>query len=101
MTPRLRLVQAVRVQLDAGIIQVSMNLTDYKETSMTKVFDTIAREAAVEGVRVLESEIIGLVPADALPPDPVRRLKLRAQDVDRVLELRLNTTTEDRKTNIT
>jgi glutamate formiminotransferase len=92
-------VKALGLQLDAGIIQVSMNLTDYKETSMTTVFDAIAREAALDGVRVLESEIVGLVPADALPVDPGRRLKLRSQDLDRVLEQRLNTKNEDRKTN--
>jgi len=82
-------VKALGLQLDHSIVQVSMNLTNYKETSMTAVFDAIARDAAVDGVRVLESEIVGLVPADALPADPVRRLKLRAQDLDRVLERRL------------
>jgi glutamate formiminotransferase len=82
-------VKALGLQLDHSIVQVSMNLTNYKETSMTAVFDAIAREAAVDGVRVLESEIVGLVPADALPADAVRRLKLRAQDLDRVLERRL------------
>lgn len=82
-------VKALGMQLDHGVVQVSMNLTNYKETSMMTVFDAITREAALDGVRVLESEIVGLVPRDALPADPVRRLKLRAQDVDRVLELRL------------
>jgi glutamate formiminotransferase len=82
-------VKALGMQLDHGVAQVSMNLTNYKETSMTTVFDAISREAAVDGVRVLESEIVGLVPADALPPDPARRLKLRAQDLDKVLEKRL------------
>jgi glutamate formiminotransferase len=83
-------VKALGLQLDHGLVQVSMNLTNYKETSMMTVFDAITREAAVDGVRVLESEIVGLVPADALPPDPARRLKLRAQDLDKVLEKRLN-----------
>ena len=82
-------VKAMGVQLESGVVQVSMNLTDYAETSMVTVFDAIAREAAEDGIRVLESEIVGLVPADALPPDPRRRLKLREADVDRVLELRL------------
>jgi len=82
-------VKALGMQLDHGLVQVSMNLTNYKETSMMTVFDAIAREAAVDGVRVLESEIVGLVPADALPPDPRRRLKLREQDIDKVLERRL------------
>jgi glutamate formiminotransferase len=82
-------VKALGMQLDHGIVQVSMNLTSYKETSMMAVFDAIAREAAVDGVRVLGSEIVGLVPADALPTDPVQRLKLRPEDVDKVLETRL------------
>ena len=82
-------VKALGMQLDHGLVQVSMNLTNYKETSMMTVFDAITREAAADGVRVLESEIVGLVPADALPADPRRRLKLREQDVDKVLERRL------------
>lgn len=82
-------VKALGMQLDDGIVQVSMNLTNYKETSMSTVFDTVVREAAVDGVRVLESEIVGLVPADALPPDPARRLKLRPDDLNKVLEMRL------------
>jgi glutamate formiminotransferase len=83
-------VKAMGVQLEhRHIVQVSMNLTNYKETSMTTVFDAIAREASVDGVRVLESEIVGLVPADALPANPAQRLKLRTDDLDRVLEKRL------------
>jgi glutamate formiminotransferase len=58
---------------------------------MVTVFDAIAREAALDGIRVLESEIVGLVPAEALPPDPRKRLKLREADLDRVLERRLET----------
>jgi glutamate formiminotransferase len=79
-------VKAMGVPLDHGVVQVSMNLTNYRETSMTTVFDAIAREAAADGVRILESEIVGLVPADALPLDPRKRLKLREPDLDRVLE---------------
>jgi glutamate formiminotransferase len=86
----LAFVKAMGVQLEhRGIVQVSMNLTSYKETSMLTAFDAIAREASVDGVRVLESEIVGLVPADALPKDPAQRLKLRSGDLDRVLEQRL------------
>jgi glutamate formiminotransferase len=96
-------VKALGLQLDHGVVQVSTNLTNYKETSMTTVFDAITREAAAEGVRVLESEIVGLVPRDALPNDPSRRLKLRAQDLDRVLEQRLETVmkNEERQSNMT
>src|SRR5688500_18739339 len=94
-------VKALGMQLDQGIVQVSMNLTNYKETSMAAAFDAIVREAATDGVRVLESEIVGLVPADALPNDPARRLKLRAEDLEKVLERRLETNNENRKTNST
>jgi glutamate formiminotransferase len=94
-------VKALGLQLDTGLVQVSTNLTNYKATSMTVVFDAITREAAADGVRVLESEIVGLVPADALPADPARRLKLRAEDMDRILEVRLKTTIDDRKPNRT
>jgi glutamate formiminotransferase len=92
-------VKAMGVQLEhRGIVQVSMNLTNYKETSMVTVFDAIAREASADGVRVLESEIVGLVPADALPANPARRLKLRAEDLDSVLETRLERENEKRTT---
>jgi glutamate formiminotransferase len=83
-------VKAMGVPLEhRGIVQVSMNLTDYRRTSMMTVFDAVEREAANDGVNVLESEIVGLVPADALPPDPMTRLKLSAADAERVLEKRL------------
>ncbi|HKY20708.1 MAG TPA: glutamate formimidoyltransferase [Vicinamibacterales bacterium] len=87
-------VKAMGVQLERGIVQVSMNLTNYQETSMTTVFDAIAREASVDSVRVLESEIVGLVPAAALPSDPRKRLKLRETDLDRILENRLQRSLE-------
>ena len=82
-------VKAIGVHLDNGIAQVSMNLTNYRETPLATVFDAVAREAAVDGVRILESEIVGLVPADALPTDPRKRIKLREADLDRILEARL------------
>jgi glutamate formiminotransferase len=83
-------VKAMGVRLaHRGIVQVSMNLTDYRRTSMETVFDAVAREAAVDGISVLESEIVGLVPADALPLDAVRRLKLSEADAGKILERRL------------
>jgi glutamate formiminotransferase len=47
------------------IAQVSMNLTNYKVTPIKKVFDAIKEETLFYGVRILESEIIGLAPKDA------------------------------------
>ncbi len=49
-----------------GIAQISMNLTNYKETPLWKVFETAEEEAQKLGLRVTGSEIVGLVPLDAL-----------------------------------
>ena len=51
---------------DRGIVQVSMNLVNYKETGVKTVYDLIKKEAKKEGVEILESEIIGLIPQNAL-----------------------------------
>ena len=67
--------------------QVSMNLTDYRTTSMLKVFERIGSEAERLGTQVLGSQIVGLVPRDALPKDPVHSLKLLDFDEDKVLEV--------------
>ena len=63
----LRFVKAMGVELsDKGVVQVSMNLTNFEKTPMFRVFELVKREAARYGVSVLESEIVGLVPAAAL-----------------------------------
>lgn len=48
------------------IAQISINLTNYKKTPLWKVFETCVEEAAKDGLRVTGSEIVGLVPKDAL-----------------------------------
>jgi len=72
-----------------GVVQVSTNLLDYRVTSMSMVFDAVVREAAGDGVNVLESEIVGLAPAAALPPDAMSRLKLSEESAGRTIESRL------------
>ena len=74
---------------DRGLVQVSMNLVNYKVTSIEASFDAVTRHAATLGVPVVGSEIVGLVPRDALPPDPVRRLKLETFHPNQILENRL------------
>lgn len=74
---------------DRGVVQVSMNLTDYRVTSPLTAFEAVCREAASRTVDVIESEIVGLVPAAALPPDPVRCLRLPHFTRRSVLEERL------------
>ena len=63
----LRYVKAAGFMLeDRGIVQVSMNLTNYQKTPIFRVFEMVKREAARYGVSILESEIVGLVPSAAL-----------------------------------
>jgi glutamate formiminotransferase len=72
-----------------GLVQVSMNLTDFRVTSMRTVFEAVVREAAAHGVGVLESEIVGLVPAAALSDADARDLRVRDYDGSQILERRL------------
>ncbi len=86
-----RYVKAMGVRLDdrGGIAQVSMNLTNYEKTPIFRVFDTVKREAARYGVAVLESEIVGLVPSEALVRTAEFYLQLERFTADQVLENKL------------
>jgi glutamate formiminotransferase len=84
-------VKALGLRLaDRGIVQVSMNLTNYARTSMRTAFAAVARSAAHHGVAVLESQIIGLVPEAALqgvaPSDLMLKEFSDAQVLERQLE---------------
>ena len=86
----LRYVKAMGIPLeDRGIVQVSMNLTNYEKTPIFRVFDLVKREAARYGVSVLESEIVGLVPAAALRHSVEYYLQLENFSADQVLESKL------------
>lgn len=74
---------------DRRVVQVSMNLTDYRQTSMRRVFDVVAAEAAREGIAVIESEIVGLVPADALTAADAHAMRVRDFHLDPIIEHRL------------
>lgn len=86
----LKCVKAIPIALtDRGIVQVSMNLTNYLESSPADAFDAVSREAAEHGVEVLESEVVGLIPAAALGASDLDRLKIRGGAGGRILERRL------------
>ncbi|HYN05801.1 MAG TPA: glutamate formimidoyltransferase [Vicinamibacterales bacterium] len=86
----LRFVKAMGVELsDRGIVQVSMNLTNFEKTPMFRVFELVKREAERYGVTVLESEIVGLVPAAALTASAAWFLQLDAFNEDQILETKL------------
>ncbi|MBM3130748.1 MAG: glutamate formimidoyltransferase [Chloroflexi bacterium] len=74
---------------DRGIVQVSMNLTDFNVTGILKAFETVRAEAAQRGVAVLESEIVGLVPLEALTQLAARALQLPGLNVSQVVEMKL------------
>jgi glutamate formiminotransferase / 5-formyltetrahydrofolate cyclo-ligase len=85
-----RYVKAMGIALeDRGIVQVSMNLTNYEKTPMFRVFEVVKREAARYGVSVLESEVVGLVPSAALVSTATYLLQLDGFDPSQVLETRL------------
>jgi glutamate formiminotransferase / 5-formyltetrahydrofolate cyclo-ligase len=86
----LRYVKAMGIPLeDRGIVQVSMNLTNYEKTPIFRVFDLVKREAERYGVSVLESEIVGLVPAAALRQSVEYYLQLEGFSGAQVLENKL------------
>jgi glutamate formiminotransferase / 5-formyltetrahydrofolate cyclo-ligase len=86
----LRFVKAMGIALeDRGIVQVSMNLTNYEKTPLARVFELVRREAERYGVTVLESEIIGLVPAAALNAAAAWFLQMDTFSDDQVLETKL------------
>jgi glutamate formiminotransferase/formiminotetrahydrofolate cyclodeaminase len=66
--------------------QVSMNLTDYHVTPVHRAFEAVRREAQRYGVGVEESEIVGLVPEDALFDAAEYYLQLHSFDRSAVLE---------------
>ena len=83
-------VKAIGVRLaDRAVTQVSMNLMDYERTPMHRAFDYVKREADKRGVGILTSEVVGLVPANALIPTALRYLQLDTFRPDQVLDARL------------
>jgi glutamate formiminotransferase / 5-formyltetrahydrofolate cyclo-ligase len=87
----LRYVKAMGIALeDRGIVQVSMNLTNYEKTPIFRVFDLVKREAARYGVAILDSEIVGLVPAGALMQTAEYFLQLEGFSSGQVLENKLS-----------
>jgi len=85
-----RYVKAMGFEIkERGIVQVSMNLTNYQKTPIFRVFETIKNEAERYGVPVIGSEIIGLVPLEALIMVADHYLRLENFSIDQVLEKRL------------
>jgi glutamate formiminotransferase len=85
-----RFVKAMGVMLEARkIAQVSINMTDFKKTPLHRVLETVRSEAARYGVPVVGSEIVGLVPAEALMDAADHYLQLESFNPSQVLERRI------------
>jgi len=86
----LRYCKGIGIELkDRGIVQVSMNMTDYTKTALYRVFELIRIEARRYGVNVIGSEIIGLVPMEALIDTAAYYLGLEDFSMEQVLEARI------------
>ncbi|MDH5605900.1 MAG: glutamate formimidoyltransferase [Anaerolineae bacterium] len=84
----LRFVKGLGLLVD-GKAQVSMNLTNYKRTPVYRVVEMIRREAARYGASITHSELIGLIPQQALLDAAAWYLQLDDFDMDQVLENRI------------
>lgn len=86
----LRYCKAMGVELqERGITQVSINMTDYTRTALYRAFELVKVEARRYGVPVVGSEIIGLVPMEALIDTASYYLGLENFSMDQVLEARI------------
>jgi glutamate formiminotransferase/formiminotetrahydrofolate cyclodeaminase len=81
---------------DRGIVQVSMNMIDYKASQLFKAFELVKTLAEQQGVEVLESEIVGLVPTEALIDTAEFYLRLRGFNKNQILERRIGATQGNR-----
>ncbi len=86
----LRYCKAIGIELkERGIVQVSMNMTDYTKTALYRAFELIRIEAKRYGVHVVGSEIIGLLPMEALIDTAVYYLGVEDFSMEQVLETRI------------
>jgi len=72
-----------------GLAQVSMNLTDFEQTPVHRVFEMVKREAERYGVTPVSSEIVGLIPKKALEAVAEWFLRVENFDSSLILENRL------------
>jgi glutamate formiminotransferase len=86
----LRFVKALGLDIPVrNQVQVSMNLTNYTKSAVHTVFNLVKSEAEAYGVSVTESEIVGLIPLDALLEAAQHFLRVHRLDRDQILELKL------------
>ena len=83
-------VKALGVRLeDRGLVQVSVNLTDYTTTPLHDVFAAVEQEATRRGIGIIDSELVGLVPMEVMVTTAADALRLGRFTPNQVLEARL------------
>jgi glutamate formiminotransferase len=83
-------VRAMGVDLkEKGMVQVSMNLTDYRVTNIPKVYEFVKEEALKNGIEIDGSEIVGLIPLGVLEGVAQYYLKCQPFSVRQVIEQRV------------
>jgi len=89
-TGGLRYVKAMGLEVaDTGLVQVSMNLVDYRGTPVHRALELVKIEAARYGVAVKECELVGMVPLEALDEIVRYYLQVPGFDASRVIEYHL------------
>jgi glutamate formiminotransferase/glutamate formiminotransferase/formiminotetrahydrofolate cyclodeaminase len=92
-------VKAIGVELPSrSIVQVAMNLTDYRTTPILTAFQAVQTEAARLGIEVAGSELIGLIPQAALEHAAVASLELERFDPSHILERKIAEAMEEKVT---
>jgi len=71
------------------LVQVAMNLTDFEQTPLHRVFDTVRAEAIAHDVPIAGSQIVGLVPRQAMQQAAAHYLRCEHFDESMILENRL------------
>ncbi|MGL6131242.1 MAG: glutamate formimidoyltransferase, partial [Fusobacteriaceae bacterium] len=71
---------------EKGYVQVTMNIKDFKKNPIYRVFETVKMEAKRYGVNVIGSEIIGVVPMEALSDSIQYYLGLEGFSVEKIIE---------------
>lgn len=81
-------VKALGMMVD-GLAQVSMNLTNFRATSLLQVIEAIRIQVEKFNTKIHHSELVGLVPQDALMETAIKYLQLDEFQEDQILERKL------------
>lgn len=86
----LRYCKAIPIELkERGIVQVSMNMTDYTQTSLYRALEFVRFEARRYGVEIIGTEVVGLVPLAAIVDSAVYYMGLEDFQINKILEVKM------------